>query len=374
MMKKSENSKAFSWNQVYWPTTLFLTITPLIAFIFVPIYFVREGFPLGILLMALIFAAATNLSITAGYHRLFSHKSYEAHPIVRAFFLLVGASAWQGSALKWSSDHRIHHSKVDSDQDPYSIQKGFWYAHMGWLFMKESVDIKIHAPDLEKDWMIRFQNRHYVLIAILMSFGLPTLIGWSMGAPWAGFLIGGALRVVLTQQSTFLVNSLSHTLGKQTYCEEVSARDSLLVAFLTHGEGYHNFHHKFQSDYRNGIRWYQWDPTKWTIRLLALMGLAKRLRKISEVEILKAKLQMDEIRLLSKGFSDEKLTQIRSQILTAQSSLKQMRTEYQKLRSDVSLNSRERLEQLQAEMALAQIEFQFGLKKWRRLLSSRRAF
>ncbi len=363
-------AQKISSKEIYWPTTLFLIITPLVAFIFIPIYFYVEGFPWGILIFALVFAGLTNLSITAGYHRLFSHKSYEAHALVRAAYLLIGASAWQGSALKWSADHRKHHSKVDSEEDPYSISKGFWYAHMGWLFFKSSVDQKPSAPDLEKDWMIRFQHEYYVPLAILMSFGFPMAVGAMMSAPWAGLMIGGALRVVLTQQSTFFVNSLSHTLGKQTYTDEISARDSLIVAFLTHGEGYHNFHHKFQIDYRNGIRWYQWDPTKWTIRGLALLGLAKKLRKISEQEILKAKLQMDELRLKSRGFSADKIEQARNRILQAQASMRAAKAEYQRLKLEASVVSQRRLEELKLEIELARLDFQFARRQWKTFLTA----
>jgi stearoyl-CoA desaturase (delta-9 desaturase) len=175
--------------------------------------------------------------------------------------------------------------------------------------------------------------------------------------------------VVLTQQSTFLVNSLSHTLGKQPYTEEISARDSLLVSFLTHGEGYHNFHHKFQADYRNGIRWYQWDPTKWTIRGLALLGLTKRLRKISEQEILKARLQMDELRLRSRGFSTAKVEQVRNQILQAQATMRHLREEYKKLKADVSEASRKRLAELKREIENANAEFRQALRQWQEFLS-----
>ncbi len=156
-MKKSKS-------QIYWPTALFLTIMPIITLIAIPVYILNHGFPTGILIFSLIFAFLTNLSITAGYHRLFSHKSYEAHPIAKILFLLIGASAWQGSALKWGSDHRRHHSKVDSDEDPYSISKGFWYAHMGWLFLKDSTDHNPKAADLEKDWMVRFQHQVSFLV------------------------------------------------------------------------------------------------------------------------------------------------------------------------------------------------------------------
>lgn len=207
-------------------------------------------------------------------------------------------------------------------------------------------------------------------LAIFMSFGVPTLFGLAVGAPWAGLLVAGAVRTILTQQSTFFVNSLSHTLGKKTYSTEISARDSILVAILTHGEGYHNFHHRFQSDYRNGIRWYHWDPTKWTINLLSWAGLAQRLRKISEQEILKARLQVDSLRLKSRGFSDEKLENIRSQILAAQAAIRKKREELRAMKADMSRSSRLKLEQIRLEINLAKAEFNYGMKQWRILLSA----
>lgn len=352
------------YQKVDWPATLFLTLTPLLALTLTPIYVAFDGGNWMIWAFALIFAAATNLSITAGYHRLFAHRSYEAHPIVRALFLLVGASAWQGTALKWSTDHRIHHSKVDTDDDPYSINKGFWYAHMGWLFLKETRNENPKAPDLERDWMLMFQHKYYVWIAILMGFGFPTLVGWGLGSTWGGFLIGGALRIVLTQQSTFFVNSLCHTLGKQTYSDQVTARDSIIVALLTHGEGYHNFHHQFQIDYRNGIRWYQWDPTKWTIRLLSILGLAKKLRTISDHEILKAKLKMDAIRLQAKGFSADRAEEIQQRIIQAQDKWKRLKFDYIELKNNIHKNSVQKKEQVKLELKLAKLEFQYALKQW----------
>lgn len=352
------------YQRVDWPVTSFLILLPIIALVLTPLYYVYSDFSWGLVIFAIIFAAATNLSITAGYHRLFSHRSYEAHPLVRAIFLLIGASAWQGSALKWSADHRRHHGKVDSDEDPYSINKGFWYAHMGWLFMKDSTDKDPKAPDLEKDWMVKYQHKYYYPLAFFMSFGFPTLVGWSMGSAWGGFVIAGVLRVVLTQQSTFFVNSLCHTLGKQTYSDQVSARDSFIVAILTHGEGYHNFHHHFQLDYRNGIRWYQWDPTKWIIRSLAFMGLAKKLKRISQAEILKAKLQMDEMRLRSKGYSDEKISQLKDQIINAQIALQKFKADYQLMKSEMQEASEEKMRQLKLDIEFMKIELRYSMKMW----------
>ena len=360
--------------RIYWPTTLFLIITPIVVFIGLPVYFVMEGVPVGILIFTLIFAALTNLSITAGYHRLWAHKSYEAHPIVKAVFLLIGASGWQGSAMKWSSDHRQHHAKVDGEEDPYSISKGFWYAHMGWLFFKDSVDRPVLAPDLKKDWMLDIQDRYYIPIAIVMSFGVPTVVGLFFGAPWAGFLIGGAFRVIATQQSTFLVNSLAHTLGKKTYNDQVSARDSIFVALLTHGEGYHNFHHTFQWDYRNGVRWYHWDPTKWTIQTLAAVGLAKKLRRISEAEILRARLRMEEMKLKSRGYSEDKLESFRNRILAAQEAMQQLREDLAKLREEMSYQSHLKYEKIMADFKQARHEFKFVRRQWKRMLSGYTAY
>lgn len=363
--------------RIEWPVALFLILNPLATLTLMPIYFYNYGFQSGLLLFALIFAAATNLSITAGYHRLFSHKSYDAHPLVKALFLLVGASAFQGSALKWSSDHRRHHTHIDSEKDPYNINEGFWYAHMGWLFYKESVNQKIHAPDLEKDWMVKFQDKYFVTLAILTGFALPTLIGWMLGSALGGLVIGGGLRIALTQQSTFFINSLCHTLGKQTYSKEISARDSWIVALLTHGEGYHNFHHKFQIDYRNGIKWYQWDPTKWVIRSLHTLGLASKLRQISTAEILKARLQAETAVLTKHGFAEEKLIAMKEKILEAQNRMKKLREDYAQFKVDASRKREElkeaydlKLIEIRRELEIARVEFQMGMKQWKVCLRS----
>ena len=354
---------------IYWPTTLFLIGTTLTSIVGIPLYFYHFGFPpLSIAIFTVAFAALTNLSITTCYHRLLAHKSYEAHPIVKLFFLLVGASAWQGSGLKWSSDHRKHHANVDGEDDPYSISKGFWYAHIGWLFWKDSVDQPIHAPDLQRDRLVYLQDKYYIPLAIIMSFGVPTLVGWALGNALAGFLFAGVFRVVATQHSTFFVNSLAHTHGHQNYCDHVSARDSILVAFLTHGEGYHSFHHRFQVDYRNGIRWYHWDPTKWTIWMMSITGLAKKLRRISEQEILKTRLKIEEFKLQSKGFSDDTLATVRTKILAAQEAVKQRRDEMKQLKQDMSLASQARYEQLKNDLQLAKQEFKQARRQWKYLL------
>lgn len=365
--------------KINWPTTLFLIGVPLAALILAPLYIMQNGISLGLIAFTLVFAILTNLSVTAGYHRLYAHKAYEAHPVARFILLLIASSGWQGPALKWASDHRRHHSFIDGDKDPYNIHRGFWYAHMGWLFLRESVDQKISAPDLEKDWMVKYQYKYYVPLAIFTGFVVPMLIGWAMGSAMGGLIIGGVLRIALTQQSTFFVNSLCHTLGKQTYSKEISARDSFFVAILTHGEGYHNFHHKFQLDYRNGIRWYHWDPTKWTIKSLALMGLAKKLRQVPQAEILKARLQADEETLQLRGIAVDRLALIKEKILTAQEQIKKLKADYENLKAEYAKRREEfceiyetRLADLKRDIALAKLEFQVGMKQWRLCVQKRR--
>ena len=198
--------------------------------------------------------------------------------------------ALQNSVLKWSSDHRRHHRKLDTDEDPYSITKGFWHAHIGWIFKNKDTLID-GVKDLQANPLVMFQHRHYYKIAITGAFLLPMLIGLYCGRPFGGLLWGGFLRVTMVHHFTFFINSLCHYIGKRPFLPDSTARDSWLMAFFTFGEGYHNFHHKFQWDYRNGVSWYAFDPGKWSIKALSWVGLTKEIRRVSEFNILQARLE-----------------------------------------------------------------------------------
>jgi stearoyl-CoA desaturase (delta-9 desaturase) len=265
--------------QIHVPVMLFLLLTPVVGIAGTAVYTYLYGFELWMLLLAVGMYAAVGLSITAGYHRCLSHRSYEASKPVQYFFAIFGAMAAQNSALWWSAGHRVHHQYVDRDWDPYNINRGFWWAHILWVFHKhEPADVNANTPDLLQNPVVMWQHRWYKLILIVGGFGLPALIGWMCGDAIAGLLWGGFLRLVVIHHTTFFVNSLAHSMGKPAYNAEVSARDNWLVALLTLGEGYHSFHHRFPSDFRNGIRWYHWDPAKWFIATLHRLGLAKQLR------------------------------------------------------------------------------------------------
>ncbi|ODV80957.1 stearoyl-CoA desaturase [Suhomyces tanzawaensis NRRL Y-17324] len=227
----------------------------------------------------------SGLSITAGYHRLYSHKSYSAALPVRLFFAFFGAGSIEGSIKWWSHSHRIHHRYTDTPRDPYDARRGFWFSHMGWMLTKANPKNRARADisDLSSDWVVSFQHRHYLVIMLLSAFVLPTLIaGIFWGDYWGGFIYGGILKTFVIQQATFCVNSLAHWIGLQPFDDRRTPRDHFLTAFITFGEGYHNFHHEFPSDYRNALKWYQYDPTKVVIWALCKVGLAWNLQTFSQ--------------------------------------------------------------------------------------------
>lgn len=239
--------------------------------------------------------ALCGVSVTGGYHRLFAHQTYKASAIVRAFYLFFGAAAIQNSALKWSADHRDHHRHTDEDQDPYNIKRGFWWAHIGWVFFKaeKEQDFK-RVKDLQADPLVMFQHRHYLAILIVSSFLLPGVLGLLWGDPLGAILLAGFLRVTIQWQATFTINSVAHLVGSQKYSLENSSRDSFWTALISMGEGYHNFHHRFQYDYRNGIRWYHFDPTKWWVWTLSKVRLTRDLKRVPKQAIERARQRVRE--------------------------------------------------------------------------------
>lgn len=231
------------------------------------------------------------LGITGGYHRLFAHGAYRASWPLRLFYLLFGAASVQNSALKWAADHRAHHAHTDHDGDPYDIRRGFFWAHIGWVLHRNptpAANTELVA-DLEKDPLVRLQHRYYVPLAVVFGAAMPMAIGALWGDAVGAMLVAGWLRLVVQWHATFAINSLTHMFGSQPYTTRISARDSFWVALLTFGEGYHNFHHRFQVDYRNGVRWFQFDPTKWWIWAAARIGLARDLRRVPAARIAEAR-------------------------------------------------------------------------------------
>jgi stearoyl-CoA desaturase (delta-9 desaturase) len=239
----------------------------------------------------------TGLGITAGYHRLFAHRAYEAHPIAQFLLMVMGTGALEGSVKWWAGGHRVHHRYTDTRFDPYNSNGGFWYAHIGWMLIKPKPENQKYADikDLRDNAWIEFQHKHYMILGPFVSLVVPTLIaGIFWGDWWGGYFWAGVVRQLFVHHSTFCVNSVAHYFGEQTFDDDRTPRDSVVTAFLTFGEGYHNFHHEFPNDYRNGIRTWDYDPTKWLIKLLNLAGLTYKLRVFPSNEIEKGKLHMKE--------------------------------------------------------------------------------
>ncbi|KAI8886938.1 delta-9 desaturase [Backusella circina FSU 941] len=245
----------------------------------------------------LIYYFATGLGITAGYHRYWAHTSYSCTKPTQWALCLAGSGAFEGSIRWWSRGHRAHHRWTDSDKDPYAATRGFFFSHMGWMLINRPKNRIGYADidDLKADPIVKFQHKYYLYFALGMAFLFPSLVaGLGWGDFKGGLVYGGLCRLVFVHHATFCVNSLAHFLGDTPYDDFHTPKDSWITAIVTCGEGYHNFHHEFPQDYRNAIIWYQYDPTKWLITILYILGLAYDLKSFSANEIEKGRIQMIE--------------------------------------------------------------------------------
>ncbi|CAG8548898.1 6118_t:CDS:2 [Acaulospora morrowiae] len=245
-----------------------------------------------------------DLHIFIGYHRLWAHRSYKASRPFEIFLIFISSGAVEGSIRWWCRDHRAHHRWTDTERDPYDAQKGLFYSHFGWMMLKQNPNKigRADISDLNADPLIMLQNKYYGVFAVVMGFILPTVVAGLGWGDWrGGFFFAAISRLVFVHHATFCVNSIAHYLGDTPFDDRHSPRDHFITAILSLGEGYHNFHHEFPMDYRNAIKFYQYDPTKWLIKLLSYFGLTKHLKKFPENEIKKCHLIMKQ-----KKLDDEK--------------------------------------------------------------------
>lgn len=265
---------------------LFIGGYHLFLLIALPIYFFYQVPSFGMVMTTLSLVFLSGMAITAGYHRLYSHSCYKVHPIVEWILLFFGTIATQGSALQWAHDHRLHHSHVDTDKDPYSVKKGLLHAHLLWMFYKseQGIDPKI-VSDLRRRKVLQFQHKYYGLSMVVTNVITFATVGWFFNDYLSAFIFAWWVRLFLLHHTTWCINSLAHYYGTQNYSQEHSAVDNYLISLLTYGEGYHNYHHTFAYDYRNGIRWYHFDPSKWLIWTLHKLGLASNLKRVNDYRI-----------------------------------------------------------------------------------------
>lgn len=367
------STSRFTFKNIDWVPFLFLTLSPIVGVGLTIYYFWNNPEPnYWFFLVALIFYALTAMSITAGYHRHFSHCAYDAPVVTKLFYALFGAAAFQNSIYKWATEHRIHHRFVDTPEDPYNIYEGFWYAHIGWMLFKtpQQKYFNAYSRDFRNDPIVMWQHKYYIPIAITMGIIFPAVIGYFMGSIIGGLAIPGLLRIVALHHGTFFINSLCHMWGSQPYTNENTAKDNLILAVFTFGEGYHNYHHKFANDYRNGIRWYHWDPTKWAIKFKSFFGLATNLKKVPDEVIFKARIDFefesfwgelsvkhDQLKVVIEDY--------KKAIHEAQARFAELKKEYYELIKQQTLENKKRLEQIKLEIQEAKNEMAMQINQWR---------
>ena len=353
--------------KINWLNSIFLFATPIFALVGIIlhwIYFSPPGILELIVFVGLYFACG--LSITVGYHRLFSHRSHNAKWPLVLFYSIFGAGSFQNSIIEWCSDHRRHHKMADSEDDPYSASRGFWYSHIGWILLEEEnfTNDFSNVKDLQESKIIMWQHRNIFLIGTLSGLILPAIIGLAVGGISGAvgcFVWAGLARVVFVHHGTFLINSAAHIWGTQPYSEENSSRDSFWLAFLTFGEGYHNFHHTFQADYRNGHKWYHMDPSKWWIQSFKYLGLNTDLKSTPKhsIEIAKVNMRFKKraYRLQQRNVNihrfEDRLTKCKENLRAKMYEVQKAKRDIKKMAKDSKIAMKNKISELKDSIKMA---------------------
>ena len=225
--------------------------------------------------LLLIAYSFTAFGVTVGFHRMLTHRSFKAHPIIKFTLLVLGSMALEGPALEWAATHIKHHANSDREGDPHSPVEGFFHAHIGWIFNAEKGDPEVYCRNLLKDPMILFVSRTFFLWAAL-SLLIPFAIGG-----WHGLIWGGLVRIFLAHHVTWSVNSVCHTFGRRDFETTDQSRNEWIVGLLAFGEGWHNNHHAFPRSAFHGLRWWQFDLSGYLIWTLERFGLAKDVYRVT---------------------------------------------------------------------------------------------
>jgi stearoyl-CoA desaturase (delta-9 desaturase) len=251
------------------------------------------------------FYILTGLGITIGYHRLFAHRSFEAHPVVRVVLAILGAMTLQGPLTQWVTDHRIHHMHSDKKGDPHSpnlagdsffgMLKGLLHAHVGWMFTEKGFyRTSKYATDIYEDKYLLKVDKLY-LLWVTLSLALPFALGYGFGGTvelgLEMFVWAGLVRIFLFQHSTFAVNSICHKFGRRRYKTKDNSRNQFLVALLTFGEGWHNNHHAFPRSARHGLGKLQIDFSWVLIVVMQKLKLASNISLPSGDQAVKSALR-----------------------------------------------------------------------------------
>ncbi len=243
------------------------------------------------LIMLIVMGVLTTLGITVGFHRLFTHRAYQTSRPIQAILAVLGSMAAEGAVVKWAAVHRLHHRHSDDPADPHSphvhapglggLIAGLWHAHVGWLFDPDPSGLSRYVPDLIKDRLVRVVSRLFVLwivVGLLIPAVVVGLITMSWIGALQGLVWGGLVRIFLVHHLTWSINSICHLWGTRPFRTRDHSRNNPLFGFVGLGEGWHNNHHAFPTSARHGLRWWEVDVSYMTIRALAAMGFAWKVR------------------------------------------------------------------------------------------------
>ncbi|WP_392535318.1 acyl-CoA desaturase [Nostoc sp. C117] len=246
----------------------------------------KHGIGLVELGLCLSMYVVTTLGVTAGFHRLFTHRSFQTGRTIQVLLGIAGSMAAQGPILFWVACHRRHHQNSDRPNDPHSPNlytqgirgrlAGFWHAHLGWMFNHDSEDWVRFVPELLRDQLI-FKVNNWYFLWIFLGCLIPAILGGLLTWTWQGIISGlfwgGFVRIFLVHHSTWSINSICHIYGSRPYETNDESTNNFLCALLACGEGWHNNHHAFPASARHGLEWWQFDLTYLVIHLLEKTGL-----------------------------------------------------------------------------------------------------
>ncbi|XP_072881356.1 acyl-CoA desaturase-like [Hemitrygon akajei] len=226
------------------------------------------------------------LGVTAGAHRLWSHRSYTATTPLRVFLAIANSMAFQNHIYEWARDHRVHHKFSETDADPHNASRGFFFSHVGWLMVRKHPDViekgkKLSLSDLKADPVVMFQKKYYKRSVVLLCFALPTFVPWYFWNEtlWNSYFLAAILRYTLVLNATWLVNSAAHMFGNRPYDRTINPRENRFVAFGAIGEGFHNYHHTFPYDYSTSEYGWRGNITTCFIDAVCWLGLASNCKK-----------------------------------------------------------------------------------------------